>query len=104
MGERPEREAPHTTLHGPEQSAPIGSGLFPGPQLPAPSPTSSFEGLFFSQDCGGVACGDGHPPDPNGDVGPRYYIQTVNTAVGIYDKTTGTRVAGVGWTGVRGLG
>ena len=27
------------------------------------------------------------PPDTNGDVGPNHYIQTVNTAVGIYAKT-----------------
>ena len=35
----------------------------------------------------------GHPPDTNGDVGPNYYIQTVNTSIGIYDKSTGNRVA-----------
>ena len=29
----------------------------------------------------------------NGDVGPTYYIQTVNTSIGIYDKSTGARVA-----------
>ena len=37
--------------------------------------------------------GAGHPPDENGDVGPTYYIQTVNTSIGIYDKSTGARVA-----------
>src|SRR3954451_20273700 len=91
--ERPEPEAPRTVLRPQQESAPIGSGVFPGPQLPAPSPSSSFEGVFFSQDCGGGPCGDAHPPDTNGDVGPRYYVQTVNTAVGIFDKKTGSRVA-----------
>ena len=37
--------------------------------------------------------GCGHPPDTNGDVGPVYYIQTVNTSIGIYTKTTGMRAA-----------
>src|SRR6185295_4851383 len=36
--------------------------------------------------------GAGSPPDTNGDAGPTYYIQSVNTSVGIYDKTTGAQV------------
>ncbi len=54
---------------------------------PAPSPTSSFDGLDFAN------WGAGHPPDTNGDVGPTYYIQTINSSIGIYDKASGTRVA-----------
>src|SRR5262249_43854695 len=54
---------------------------------PAPSPDSSFDGLDFAN------WGAGHPPDENGDVGPTYYIQTVNTSIGIYDKSNGNRVA-----------
>jgi Carboxypeptidase regulatory-like domain len=53
----------------------------------APSPDSSFDGLDFA------TWGAGHPPDENGDVGPAYYIQTINTSIGIYDKSTGNRVA-----------
>src|SRR5438093_7030828 len=67
---------------------------------PAPAPggggdasTGAFEGLSFNGDCGGVPCGDGHPPDTNGDVGPEYYVQTINTSVGIWQKSSGTRVA-----------
>src|SRR5947209_6388561 len=52
-----------------------------------PSADSSFDGLDFAN------WGAGHPPDENGDVGPNYYIQTVNTSIGIYDKSTGTRTA-----------
>jgi hypothetical protein len=37
--------------------------------------------------------GAGWPPDPNGDVGRDYYIQTVNTSVGIFDKSTGAVAA-----------
>src|SRR5206468_8446526 len=36
--------------------------------------------------------GNGHPPDENGDVGPTYYIQTINTSVGIFNKNTGALV------------
>ncbi|HEX3454232.1 MAG TPA: hypothetical protein VHS03_06375, partial [Gaiellaceae bacterium] len=53
----------------------------------APAPDSSFDGLDFAN------WGAGHPPDENGDVGPTYYIQTINTSIGIYDKSTGNRVA-----------
>ena len=53
----------------------------------APAPTASFDGLDFAN------WGAGHPPDTNGDVGPGYYIQTINSSLGIYDKTTGNRVA-----------
>jgi hypothetical protein len=38
--------------------------------------------------------GAGWPPDTNGDVGPSYYVQTVNTSVGIFDKSTGALVDG----------
>jgi hypothetical protein len=55
--------------------------------VPAPSPIASFEGLDFAN------WGNGHPPDTNGDVGPEYYIQSVNTSIGIYRKTDGVRVA-----------
>lgn len=53
----------------------------------APPPLSSFDGLDFAN------WGAGHPPDTNGDVGPTYYIQTINTSIGIYDKSSGNRVA-----------
>jgi hypothetical protein len=52
-----------------------------------PTTDSSFDGLDFN------TWGAGHPPDENGDVGPTYYIQTVNTSIGIYNKSNGTRVA-----------
>ncbi len=48
-----------------------------------PQPIMNFEGLMKS-DGGGWT-----PPDTNGDVGPNVYIQTVNIALGIYNKTTG---------------
>ena len=63
------------------------------PAAPAPAPGSgngagSFAGLDFAN------FGDGWPPDTNGDVGPTYYIQTVNTSVGIFRKSDGVLVTG----------
>lgn len=62
------------------------------PAAPAPPPGSgsgagSFAGLDFA------SWGDGWPPDTNGDVGPTYYLQIVNTSVGMFNKADGTRVA-----------
>jgi hypothetical protein len=60
----------------------------PSPVLaPMPAPLKSFDGLDFNN------FGAGHPPDTNGDVGPTYYMQAVNTSIGIFDKQTGTRDA-----------
>ena len=59
-----------------------------GAVAPAPSPgggsgAGSFTGLSYALN------GDGWPPDTNGDVGPTYYLQTVNTSVGIFRKSDG---------------
>jgi len=56
-----------------------------GPGL-MPEPIMNFAGLDVN-DGGGW-----HPPDTNGEVGPDYYIQTVNIALGIFDKDTGQAV------------
>ncbi len=63
--------------HGP---APVAPSLVLSPM---PAPLKSFDGLDF------INNGAGHPPDPNGDVGPTYYMQAVNTSIGIFDKQTG---------------
>ena len=59
----------------------------PTSNAPAPAPTTSFAGLDFA------TWGAGHPPDTNGDVGPTYYIQTINSSIGIFNKTTGVPAA-----------
>jgi len=51
------------------------------------SPLIDFAGMNLS------ANGAGWPPDTNGDVGPNYFIQTVNTSIGIYNKSTGALVS-----------
>ena len=84
--ERPEHESPFETES--ESTSALPHAIAPNkpasPQAAAPPPDSSFDGLDFA------TWGAGHPPDTNGDVGPTYYIQTVNTSIGIYDKSTGT--------------
>lgn len=44
---------------------------------------SGFAGLNLS------ANGAGWPPDTNGDIGPGYYVQAVNSSVGIFNSSTG---------------
>src|SRR5258708_3412604 len=90
--ELPERDEPQPRpILAPGTQTPTSSQgsvpTQPVPSGPAPAPTSSFDGLDFA------TWGAGHPPDTNGDVGPTYYIQTINTSVGIYQKSDGTRVA-----------
>jgi hypothetical protein len=57
-----------------------------------PAPTQNFAGLSFTDPVTGGTAGAGYPPDTEGDVGPNHYIQAVNTAIAIYNKT-GTRLA-----------
>src|SRR5258708_4814682 len=91
--ERPEFEEPQVTpvpyagtaAASSNQAAPVSASSL-SPSVPAPSPSSSFEGLDF------FTWGAGHPPDTNGDVGPTYYIQTINTSIGIFRKSDGVRV------------
>jgi hypothetical protein len=92
--ERPEREPP-AVVPVPFQNANTGAAaptIDTGanavvPDVPAPSATANFDGLDYP------TFSNGHPPDTNGDVGPQYFIQTVNTSVGIYRKSDGVRVA-----------
>jgi hypothetical protein len=93
--ERPELDEPEgnpTLLPGTEGTPSAieqvpGHSLSPVRSAPAPAPNVTFDGLDFA------TWGAGHPPDPNGDVGPNYYIETVNTAIGIYAKSNGAQVA-----------
>lgn len=64
-----------------------GLALTPHVNVQAPPTIMNFNGLDFQN------WGNGHPPDTNGDVGPDYYIQSINTSLGIYRKSDGVRVA-----------
>ena len=68
----------------PSPSAPVGP---PTPAVQAPPPLNVFEGLDRFN------WGAGSPPDPNGDVGPNDYIETVNTSIGVFRKSDGFQEA-----------
>src|SRR3954454_8706853 len=78
--ERPEREAPSVVRRPlPNGNAPTstampdtGANALP-PGGPAHPRSANFDALDFD------TSETGHPPDTNGDVGPQYYIQSVNT-------------------------
>ena len=59
---------------------------------PAPAASHNFAGMSFGSSCTGGTCGAGLPPDTNGDVGPNHYVQAVNSAFAIYNKS-GTLLA-----------
>ena len=52
-----------------------------------PSPSLNFPGLDLQQ------WGAGWPPDTVGDVGNNFYIQAVNTSIGIWSKSGGAPLA-----------
>src|SRR6266705_209115 len=50
-----------------------------------PTPNVSFEGVAEADT---VALGQGFlPPDTNGEIGPNHFVQTVNVAFRVYDRT-----------------
>jgi fibronectin type 3 domain-containing protein len=55
----------------------------------APAPTRGFDGIGMTNYGVNAA-----PPDTNGAVGPNHYVQWVNEAFGVFDKSTGTLVYG----------
>jgi hypothetical protein len=55
--------------------------------LAAPAPIVNALGLDFAN------WGAGHPPDTNGVIGPNHFVQTVNTSVGIFNKSTGAQIS-----------
>jgi hypothetical protein len=82
--ERPEPQVPNDPPGTAAQDGAVQAAV--SASTPAPAASSSFDGLDFAN------WGAGWPPDTNGDVGPNHYIQTVNTSIGIFDKS-GVRVA-----------
>jgi Carboxypeptidase regulatory-like domain len=88
--ERPERYGPPpnpTLLEGPVPTSMMRLPSQPVTTAVAPAPLITFEGLDRQN------WGAGSPPDTTGDVGPAYYIQGVNTSIGIYRKSDGFREA-----------
>lgn len=84
---RPQNQQHHITMQKEAPEIATGSTRRPDPVVQnwmskklMPATIRNFDGLDHS-------AGSGFPPDPNGDVGPNHYIQTVNTTAAIYDKT-----------------
>jgi hypothetical protein len=84
--ERDELPDPPSGLRADAKDPVVQGPNAPAPSAPAPSTTVNFAGLDFA------AFGAGWPPDTNGAAGPTHYIQTVNTAFGVFNKSTGARV------------
>ncbi|PWT83959.1 MAG: hypothetical protein C5B58_05595 [Acidobacteria bacterium] len=81
----PEQEDPFQSLFGR-----VSALLRPPPTMPGP--LLIFDGMNQVQSfCG---C---FPPDPDGDVGPNHYVQSVNSSIKIFDKS-GNPLNGVAGT------
>ena len=101
-----ERVEPHEAE--PLRLIPLPPGLKPAEQpdpalqSPSPSPGSKLSPLTAAPmlALGFDGLGDGNyavsvaPPDTNGAAGLNYYVQWVNTAFAVFDKSTGALVAG----------
>jgi len=81
---RPEKGQPEPGIAA---SAKDPAGQVAAPAAPSPAPSAVFSGLDFA------SAGNGWPPDTNGDVGPNHFVQSVNTSIGIFRKTTGEKLA-----------
>ncbi len=80
--EGPESAPPNAFYSSVHINDPVVQNWF-GP-LAMPTPILTFDGLYMSESCPGGPC---IPPDTNGDVGPNNYIQVVNAAFEIWDKS-----------------
>jgi hypothetical protein len=89
---RPEPQIPNDAPGGSQQpDAAVQTAVA---AAAAPAPATSFDGLDYAN------WGAGWPPDTNGDVGPNHFVQTVNTAIGIYDKASGAQLAAFTFDGL----
>jgi len=93
--ERPEPQAPDDVLPGAATNDAVAQTAT---TTAAAANSSNFAGLDHT------SWGAGWPPDPNGDVGPNHYVQTVNTSIGIFDKATGNRLSAMTFDGLFGAG
>jgi hypothetical protein len=77
LPQTPEYEPLPTKDQGP-QPGPVPSIPAQAPDMPAT--IQNFDGMTHDLN------GSGWPPDTNGDVGASFYIEAVNTSIGIYNK------------------
>lgn len=74
----PETPKPHPVKE--VEGAATASAQTVSPTVTAPGLTVNVAGLDYN------TWGAGHPPDTSGAVGPKQYVQAVNTSIGIYSK------------------
>lgn len=72
---------------GSSTGTPTGGAQTNSPTGTAPPLLVNVNGLDYAH------WGAGHPPDTSGAVGPNQFVQTVNTSIGIFSKSTGSRLA-----------
>lgn len=77
---RPMPKEPDDAPPGRTASDPVLQGSGTTSSAPTSGGTN-FQGLDHS------GWGAGWPPDPNSDVGPNHIVETVNTSIGIFDKS-----------------
>jgi hypothetical protein len=87
MGQRPTRVQEQAADPVIQTNKTVGERLIGPGAAVAPAPLTTFKGLDLQN------WGAGWPPDTHGDVGPSHYIQAVNTSIGIFNKSTGARLA-----------
>src|SRR5438046_6198782 len=88
------REVHEPARPKPPTDTPTGGFMqtFLGPVLSAPTPTGvSWDGVGVGL-AGFVP--SGNPPDTNGRVGAKQYVQWNNTSFAVFDKTTGAALTG----------
>ena len=84
----PRKITKRPTTHDPvRQDTYNGKEKRPGRYVSAVTPVRNFVGMSFDPN------GSGWPPDTCGDVGSVYYVQAVNTSIGIFNKTTGQLIS-----------
>ena len=88
IGRIPRKFAPDA-----QASDPVGQTT--ATRLLAPTPGLNFDGigLGFTGPAGSFTVNSA-PPDTNGAVGETQYVQIVNTALAVFNKTTGAVVLG----------
>ncbi len=82
-----ERRLTGRQAHQPGTQDPVVQTTAPTASMP--SVGASFEGMNIDQGCGGCL-----PPDTDGAVGPNHYVQMVNSALAVFNKTTGAIISG----------
>jgi uncharacterized membrane protein YgcG len=89
--QRPRRLLPRVISGGRADAVTLGLEAAPAPlpSLSIPLPLATFEGIGegFVGKAPAPYLVSGAPADPVGDVGPNHYVQMVNTAFAVFDKS-----------------